>query len=114
MFVKFLQDYRGVPSGEIFYEEGQVVEVAEALQPLKVDVLLAAGRIAILTEAPPVVEAVITEDPVDEDLDWEALSEEYDWEEFGQLYFAEGVSESEEDEPQPGAGAIMSPGNMDW
>lgn len=52
MKLVFLQDYRGVLSGEIFYAEGQEVEVDGALQPLDVDELIAAGRVEVVADVP--------------------------------------------------------------
>lgn len=46
MKVRFLQDYRGVLTGERFYRKGDVVDVADA------DGLVAAGRAELVEPGP--------------------------------------------------------------
>lgn len=61
--VRFLQDYRGVLSGEFFYSKDQVVSVDDYPMVLNIEGLSADGRIEIIEgmEAEPVLEVEIIE-----------------------------------------------------
>jgi len=94
--IQFLQDYRGVLTGELFYPEGAIVDPANALRHVNAVLLVEHGRAVYIDDPESEPQEHIDGQVLPEEVGEELLDFDVDWEEDAVIDHDEGWDEGPE------------------